>query len=130
MIFNLKFVKYLFLKILFFFTISFYPLIAFSQNIEAIGKAYRLNGNVQFSNEKFNIPAKAKIISIKGDKTSFSIYGANNNIYNFFYSNGNYEPSPFDTLIKHGFYIILPDLPDKKDSVTIKIEFELVGENP
>lgn len=110
--------------------LSLFPLLGFSQYINASGQAYILNGNVQFTNNKINLPAKMRIIAIKGDKTSFSIYGTNNNIYNFYYSNGSYAPSPFDTIIKPGFYIILPDLPKDKDSVTVLIEFKIIGNTP
>lgn len=109
---------------------SLLPLFGFSQFISAKGKAFIMNGNVQFTNSKFDLPANARIVSIKGDKTSFSIYGSNNNIYNFYYSNDGYEPNPFQTIIKPGFYTILPNLPKNKDSVTVLIEFEIVRKSP
>lgn len=122
--------KIVYFRIFLFLILSLFPLLGFSQYINASGQAYILNGNVQFTNNKINLPAKMRIIAIKGDKTSFSIYGTNNNIYNFYYSNGSYEPSPFDTIIKPGFYIILPDLPKDKDSVTVLIEFKIIGDTP
>lgn len=122
--------KIIYFRIFLFLILSLFPLLGFSQNIKASGQAYILNGNVQFTNNKINLPAKMRIIAIKGDKTSFSIYGTNNNIYNFYYSNGSYEPSPFDTIIKPGFYIILPNLPKDKDSVTVLIEFKIIGDTP
>ncbi len=118
-------------KIIFIFSISFF---IFSFNLTAQdeiiieGKQIKKSQNVQHVGEAVFVPQKSKIILIEGDLTSFSLSIDNFTKYQFYYSNEQYEPPVYSTIIDPGMYKLYPDLPPDKDSVLVKIKLIYINE--
>ncbi len=79
---------------------------------------------MQFNGEPVYIPVQCYIDNASGDFTSFSLQIDNLPKYQFYFSDDKFDPSFSDTIIEPGMYVLYPDLPPDKDSVTIKIELK------
>ncbi len=109
--------------LLLFFLLTF-SLYGTSQVIVIEGKQVKKSQNVQYFGTPVYVPQKSIIKVVEGVKTSFSLRIDNQTKYQFYYTNGKYEPaiSNGTTIIAPGMYHLYPDLPIGKDSAWIRIK--------
>lgn len=100
--------------------------ISFSANaqeeIVIEGKQIKKSQNVQFEGRAVYVPQKSKITFVEGSSTSFSLRIDNFTKYQFYYTEGKYEPPTYSVIIEPGMYELYPDLPPGIDSVFVRIK--------
>lgn len=106
-------------------------LLSFSSSAQEVvleGKQVKKSQNVQYVGETVYVAQKSMIEIVEGSKTSFSLRIDNFSKYQFYFTEGKYEPPTYSVIIEPGMYQLYPDLPPDTDSVFVKIKLVPIDE--